>query len=104
MLNAKAEIRFTLQGQNYEGGKHFRPVFRFADGLLFSGTVISDHKEFVSNQPYIVDLEFFTVGEEAYDAIGPLLSEGMGLIIQAGSRIIGIAKLMEYSYSGQETA
>jgi len=104
MLSAKAEIKFTLKGQNYEGGKHFRPVFRFAEGLLFSGTVISDHNEFIYNQPYIVDLEFFTVEDEAYSAIQPLLSTGMGLTIQAGSRIIGIATLLDYSYTGHKTA
>ena len=104
MLKAKAEITFTLHDQNYEGGKHFRPVFRFTDGLLFSGTVISDHTEFLYNQPYIVDLEFFTIGDEAYSALRPLMSVGMGLTIQAGSRIIGIASLLDFSYTSQVSA
>ena len=104
MLKAKAEIKFTLQGQNYVGGKHFRPVFRFADGLLFSGTVVSENAEYVYDRPYLVDLEFFTIDDEAFAAIQPIISTGMGLTIQAGARIIGIATLLEFTYAAKITA
>ena len=98
MLKAKAEIKFTLQGKNYAGGKHFRPVFRFSEGLLFSGTVISGDDEYVHNKVYEVDIDFFTVKDEAYRALQRVLKPDMGLTIQAGSRIIGIATLLDYSY------
>jgi len=98
MLKAKAEIQFTLQGREYRGGKHFRPVFKFGDGLLFSGTVVSDNNEFVHNRTYTVDIEFFTVEDEAYNALKSVLQPGMGLTIQEGSRITGIATLLDFSY------
>ena len=98
MLKAKAEIQFTLQGRNYVGGKHFRPVFKFGDGLLFSGTVISNNDEYISNKEYTVDIDFFTIEDEAYHALQTILQPGMGLTIQEGSRITGIAILLDYSY------
>ena len=98
MLKAKAEIQFTLQGRNYLGGKHFRPVFNFGDGLLFSGTVVSENNEYVHNRTYSVDIEFFTVEDEAYNALQSVLRPGMGLTIQEGSRITGIATLLDFSY------
>jgi len=98
MLKARAEIQFTLQGRTYRGGKHFRPVFKFGDGLLFSGTVVSDNSEYVHNKAYTVDIEFFTVEDEAYYALQSVLQPGMGLTIQEGSRITGIATLLDYSY------
>ena len=98
MLRAKAEIMFTLQGRNYLGGKHFRPVFKFGDGLLFSGTVISDNDEYVHDKEYTVEIEFFTVEDEAYSALKSILRPGIGLTIQEGSRITGIATLLDFSY------
>jgi hypothetical protein len=99
MLNAKAEVQFTLPDRVYHGSKHFRPVFRFADGLLFSGTILSDTKEYAPNKTYLVDINFFTVEDEAYNALKPLLKAGMGLTIQEGSRITGIAKLVDFNYA-----
>ncbi|MCL2045212.1 MAG: hypothetical protein FWG88_02350 [Oscillospiraceae bacterium] len=98
MLKAKAEIQFTLQGRSYNAGKHFRPVFKFGEGLLFSGTVVSDDKEYIHNKAYTVDIEFFTVEDEAYTALQSVLEPGMGLTIQEGSRITGIATLLDFSY------
>ncbi|MCL2099657.1 MAG: hypothetical protein FWH24_04390 [Oscillospiraceae bacterium] len=100
MLKAKAEIKFTLQGKNYEANNQFRPVFRFDEGLLFSGTVISDAKEYISNKEYDVDVEFFTVKTEAYNALQNILYNNMGVTIQAGSKIIGIATLTDFVYDG----
>ena len=98
MLRAKAEIRFTLQGRDYCGGKHFRPVFKFGEGLLFSGTVVSENSEYINNREYTVDIEFFTVEDEAYNVLRSVLHPGMGLTIQEGSRITGIATLLDFSY------
>ena len=98
MLRAKAEIQFTLEGRNYRGSKHFRPVFKFGDGLLFSGTIVSEITEYVHNRSYTVDIEFFTVEDEAYNALQSVLLPGMGLTIQEGSRITGIATLLDFSY------
>ena len=99
MLKAKAEIQFTLPDRTYHGNKHFRPVFRFGDGLLFSGTIIGDETEYAPNKKYIVDIDFFTIEDEAYSALQPLLKSGMGLTIQEGARITGIAKLVDYTYA-----
>ena len=98
MLRAKAEIQFTLQGRDYLGGKNFRPVFKFGDGLLFSGTVVSENDEYIHNKEYTVDIEFFTVEHEAYNALQSVLRPGMGLTIQEGARITGVATLLDYSY------
>jgi len=98
MLKAKAEIKFTLQGKNYAGGKHFRPVFRFSDGLLFSGTVVSDNDEYIYNKIYNVGIDFFTVKDEAFTALQPFLKQDMGVTVQAGSKIIGIATLKDFVY------
>ena len=98
MLKAKAEIKFTLQGKNYEASNQFRPVFRFDEGLLFSGTVISDDNEYISNKKYDVDVEFFTVKNEAYNVLQHILHNNMGVTIQAGSKIIGVATLTDFVY------
>ena len=98
MLKTKAEIKFTLEGKNYAGGKQFRPVFRFDDGLLFSGTIVSDESEYIYNKVYDVGLEFFTVKNEAYSALQPILKQNTGLTTQAGSKIIGIAALIDFAY------
>jgi len=103
MLNAKAEITFTLEGRNYSGAKYpLRPSFRFGEGLLFSGNIKSDDKEYLYNRKYLVDIEFFTIEEEGYSAIKPYLSEGVDLVIQEGSQIIGLAKLNSFTYKGKQ--
>ena len=99
MLKAKAEIQFTLPDRIYHGSKHFRPVFRFGDGLLFSGTVVSEEIEFTPNKKYLVDIDFFTIKDEAYSTLQPLLKTGLGLTIQEGARITGIAKLVDFTYT-----
>jgi len=103
MLNAKAEITFTLEGRNYNGGKYpLRPTFRFGDGLLFSGDIISDNTEYLYNKKYLVDIEFFTIEEDSYAAILPHLSVGNDLVMQEGSQIIGLARLNDYTYKGKQ--
>jgi len=101
MLNAKAEITFTLEGRSYSGAKYpLRPAFRFGEGLLFSGNIKSDEPMYMCNEKYHVDIEFFTIEEEGYAAIKPFLSEGVDLVMQEGSQIIGLAKLNSFTYSG----
>ena len=99
MLKAKAEIQFTLPDRTYHGSKHFRPVFRFGEGLLFSGTILSEETVYAPNKKYLVDIDFFTIEDEAYNALQPLLKSGMGLTIQEGARITGIAKIVDYTYA-----
>ena len=99
MLKAKAEILFSLPDRTYQGGKHLIPVFRFAEGLLFSGRILGEAIEYMPNKSYLVDIDFFTIEDEAYSAIKPLLKPGLGLTIQEGARLTGIATLVDYSYA-----
>jgi len=103
MLNAKAEIMFTLEGRNFSGNEYpLRPTFRFGKGLLFSGNIISSDVEYLYNKKYLVDIEFFTIEEEGYTAIKPYLNKGVDLVMQEGSQIIGLAKLNSFSYSSKQ--
>lgn len=99
MLKADGEIKFTLVNREYKGGKHFRPVFSFGDDLLFSGTIVSEIEDFLYNQVYRVFVEFFTIEDEAYAFLKPMLKNNMDLTIREGSRIVGIAKLSNFEYS-----
>jgi len=99
MLSAKAEIMFSIKDRNYLNGKYpLRPTFKFGEGLLFSGNIISSNVEYLYNEKYIVDIDFFTIEDEGYSAVGPHLYIGMDLLIQEGSNIIGSAKLNSYEY------
>jgi len=103
MLNAKAEITFTLEGRNYSGVKYpLRPTFRFGEGLLFSGNIISNDTEYLYNNKYLVDIEFFTIEDEGYSVIKPFLNEGVDLVMQEGSQIIGLARLNSFTYIGKQ--
>jgi hypothetical protein len=79
MLRAKAEIQFTLEGKNYVPDNYFRIAFNFGEGMIFSGTIRSNHTEFIQGEKYLTDVEFFTVEDEAYVALQPLLSKGTTL-------------------------
>ena len=98
MLKAKAEIVFTLEGRNYSGKNVLRPAFNFGEDLLFSGQIKGDTDKYLYNQEYDVDIDFFTIEGEAYEAVQPLLKVDMDLAIQEGSRIIGLAKLVDFAY------
>ena len=93
-MKVKAKIEFTLPERIYKGTKHFRPVFNFGDDLLFSGTVVGNHEEYTPNQIYNVEIDFFTIEEDAYEAIKDKLIPNYGLTIQEGSKIIGFATLL----------
>ena len=99
MLKAKAEIMFTLEGRNFDvRNRVFQPPFNFGQGLLFTGTIKSKHEAYLCKQKYEVDIDFFTIEDEAYEVVKPLLKPDMGLTIQEGRRILGIAKLLDYKY------
>ena len=98
MLKAKGEIQFTVEGKNYEASNQFRIAFKLGEGLLFSGSIISNVKEYVQGQTYSVDIEFFTVEDEAYSAIKPSLGNELDSVMCAGRKILGVAKLWGFEY------
>jgi hypothetical protein len=98
MLTANAVIRFTLIDKNYNV-KPLRVAFNFGSGLLFTGEIVSDHAEYSYNETYGVAVDFFTVEDEAYAALEPILEPGMGVTMQAGSRILGTAELNNFTYA-----
>ena len=98
MLKAKAEIVFTLSDKNYIARDNFRVPFCFGEDFLFSGNIVSNHEEYLCNEKYLVEIEFFTIEGEAYDAIKHLLLTGKTIAMQTGSRLLGKAKLLELDY------
>jgi len=104
MLKAKGEIVFTLEGKNYTANQ-LRPAFMFAEGLLFTGGIISDVDMFYQGQTYNVTVDFYTVEEEAYSLLKPFIKDYMDLAICSGERILGKATLHDfmYEYSPQTT-
>ena len=98
MLKAKAEIQFTIDGRKFDK-RYFRPTFNFGNNLLFSGNLVSDNDVYLHNHPYIVGIEFFTIEDEAFTMVAPVLRAGMDFAVQEGARrIVGIARLIEYEY------
>ena len=97
MLKANAEIKFTLEGKDYSA-KPLRVVFNFGPGLLFSGEIISNHEIYQHNKSYNVNVDFFTIQDDSYAALKPVLEPKMGVVMQAGSRILGIAELNNFEY------
>ena len=98
MLKANAEIMFTLEGRAYSGKINLRPVFSFGEGLLFSGAITSKYDEYLPMKSYDAEINFFTIKDEAYKAVKPLLKPDMKLTIREGKRIIGYSKLLDYVY------
>ena len=98
MLTANAIIKFTLEDKNYSV-KPLRVAFNFGSGLLFTGEIISEHAEYLYNETYGVNVDFFTVEEEAYAALKSVLIPGIGVTLQAGSRILGTAELSNFIYT-----
>jgi len=97
MLKAKGEVIFTLEGKNYTADQ-LRPAFMFAEGLLFTGGIKSDADMFYHGQTYNVDVDFYTVEEEAYSILQPIIKDFMDLTICSGKRILGKAKLHDFRY------
>ena len=99
MLTANAVIRFTLENKNYSV-KPLRVAFNFGPGLLLTGEINSECAEYAYNETYGVNIDFFTVEDEAYTALKKVLKPEMGVTMQAGSRILGIAELSNFTYEG----
>ena len=99
MLKAKGEITFTLDGKNYTADQ-LRPAFMFAEGLLFTGGIESEADMYYQGQKYDVNIEFFTIEDEAYSQLRPILRDNMDLAICSGRRILGKAKLWDFEYVG----
>jgi len=97
MLKAKGEIEFTLEGKNYTADQ-LRPAFMFAEGLLFTGDIKSDNEMYYQGQKYDVDIEFYTIENEAYSKLKPLLKDFMDITICSGKRILGKAVLRDFIY------
>ena len=98
MLTANAVIKFTLENKSYNV-KPFRVAFNFGEGLLFTGEIISDHDIYSYNKPYKVNVDFFTIEEDSYSALKRVLLPKMGVVMQAGSRILGTAELSNFKYN-----
>ena len=97
MMTANATIKFTLENKSYSV-KPLRVTFNFGPGLLFTGEIISDHAVYSYNETYGVNVDFFTVEDDAYAALQAVLMPEMGIIMQAGSRILGTAELSNFEY------
>lgn len=106
MLIIKAKIMFFNPKESLSKGDGLctknilRPAFNFGEELLFSGTIKSEseNEKFLYQSNYVVEVEFPTIEDEAYEAIQPLIQIGMNLNIQIASRIVGDAKLLDYTY------
>lgn len=102
MLKAKALIEFGIEGKTYEGdltGEKLRPAFNFGNNLLFSGAIVSKTHEYMPKQQYEVDILFFTIYDsEGYNLAKPLMFSGKNMAIQTGKWIIGIAKIIDYTF------
>ena len=97
MLKAKGEIIFTLEGKNYTADQ-LRPAFMFAEGLLFTGGIKSNNDMYYQGKAYNVDVEFYTIEDEAYSILQPLLKDYMDLAICSGKRVLGKAMLHDFTY------
>ena len=97
MLRAKGEITFTLDGKNYTADQ-LRPAFMFTEDLLFTGGIKSDADMYYQGKTYVVSIEFFTVEDEAYSALKPILKDNMDLAICSGKRVLGRARLRDFEY------
>jgi hypothetical protein len=100
MLTANAAIKFTLENKSYSV-KPLRVAFNFGQGLLFTGEINSEHNEYEYNETYGVNIDFFTIEDDAYAALRPVLEPSMGVVMQAGSRILGTAELSNFVYNPQ---
>ena len=103
MLITKMEIEFYKLNYDFDGYSAkdvLRPPFNFGEGLLFSGTIKSDGivDTYLFGKVYTVVVEFPTIEDEAYEAIKHLLNATMNLSIQSGSKVIGSAKLLNFTF------
>ena len=98
MLKVKAKIKITAENKNRAGGDRFCAAFNFGDDLLFSGRVGENGDRFLYNEEYETDVAFFTINEEAQNLVRPVLKKGMNMAIHEGKRILGIAKVLDFTW------
>jgi hypothetical protein len=103
MLKGKVRMTPMLYGKNYKNHPHLRLCFLFGDdvkGFRLTGGVRSSCAEFLQGETYDVDVEFFTVIDDAYSKLKPILKKGMRLAICEGRKIVGDAQLLDFKYVG----
>ncbi|MFD2334599.1 hypothetical protein ACFSR7_35600 [Cohnella sp. GCM10020058] len=101
MLLLKAKVMFEGHKNNLSTKIALRPGVNFGNGLIFSGDIkpIGGVGDFlVLNEWYEVDIEMFTVEEEAFQAIGHLVKNGNPIVFQVGNRKVGRGEIIEYLY------
>lgn len=83
----------------YDAQKILRPAFNLG-GNLYSGTITSDELIYYWNKEYEVFVQFFTIdNHEIFSKVKLCLYLDKTYHIQMGSKIIGQATLIDYSYS-----
>jgi hypothetical protein len=98
MIRGKVKIKPTTEGKSYTQKEHLRLAFNFGDDLIFTGAIKGNHAKYECGMDYDVDVDFFTVDDEAYAMLKPKLKKGMKLVICEGKRIRGVAHLLDYTY------
>ena len=101
MLKGKVRITPTLHGKNYTAHNQLRMCFLFKGAekeYWLTGNVKSQHPEYLQGQTYDVDVDFFTVTDEGYAQLKPILSKDMRLAICEGRKIVGDARLLDFKY------
>ncbi|MDI4647982.1 hypothetical protein [Cohnella hashimotonis] len=101
MLLLKAKVMFGGLENNLSTKIALMPGVNFGNGLTFSGIIkpIGDVGDFLFlNEWYEVDIEMFTINEEAFPAICHLVKEGNPIDFQVGSRKVGKGEIMEHLY------
>lgn len=105
MLQATMKVTFfDKQGTpladwpGYDATRILRPPFNLG-GQPFSGSIISNENVYYWNQPYTVHVNFFTIDTpEIYQQVEQELVIGRSYAIHLGSKIIGQAELLAYTY------
>lgn len=105
MLQATMKVTFfDKQGTSiadwpgYDATRILRPAFNLG-GQLFSGCITSGEKMYYWNQPYTVQVDFFTIDTpEVYRLVKDHLVTGRSYAIHIGKKVIGQAELLAYTY------
>lgn len=105
MLQATMKVTFfDKQGTpiadwpGYDATRILRLAFNLG-GQLFSGSITSNESMYYWNQPYIVQVDFFTIDTpEIYQQVEQELIVGRIYPIHIGQKVIGQAELLAYTY------
>lgn len=106
MLQATMKVTFfDKQGTSiadwpgYDATRILRPTFNLG-GQLFSGSITSNESMYCWNQPYTVQVDFFTIDTaEVYQLVKDQLVIGRTYPIHIGQKIIGQAELLTLTYN-----